>query len=172
MPFINVKMVEGRTSEQKNSWWRPSHSRWSIFATPPQNRPWSSLKILPKITGPKVGWCWQIDWRPKSQTNLPHLSIQWEHAFTTPKPLQSKWLVIWFLSHATFSFLNDSFILFGPHFSRWCSKWSDLAELTAEPEITDEEAYQVCVEALEARKWINLTLGTTFCAGDGFSLSD
>ena len=29
--------------------------------------------------------------------------------------------------------------------SRWCSKWSDLAEL-------DEEAYQVCVEALENRK--------------------
>ena len=36
--------------------------------------------------------------------------------------------------------------------SRWCSKWSDLAELTAEPAITDEEAYQVCVEALENRK--------------------
>jgi len=31
-------------------------------------------------------------------------------------------------------------------------KWSDLAELTAEPAITDEEAYQVCVEALENRK--------------------
>ena len=73
MPFINVKMVEGRTSEQKNSWWRPSHSRWSIFATPPQNRPWSPLKILPKTTGPKVGWCWQIDRRPKSQTNPLHL---------------------------------------------------------------------------------------------------
>ena len=42
--------------------------------------------------------------------------------------------------------------LFDPHFSRWCSKWSDLAELTAEPEITDEEVYQVCVEALEALK--------------------
>ena len=36
--------------------------------------------------------------------------------------------------------------------SRWCSKWSDLAELTAEPAITDEEAYQVCVEALKNRK--------------------
>ena len=33
--------------------------------------------------------------------------------------------------------------------SRWCSKWSDLVELTAEPAITDEEAYQVCVEALK-----------------------
>ena len=36
--------------------------------------------------------------------------------------------------------------------SRWCSKWSDLAELTAEPAIIDEEASQVCVEALEIRK--------------------
>ena len=36
--------------------------------------------------------------------------------------------------------------------SRWCSKWSDLTELTAEPAIIDEEAYQVCVEALENRK--------------------
>jgi len=36
--------------------------------------------------------------------------------------------------------------------SRWCSKWSDLAGLTAGPAITDEEAYQVCVEALENRK--------------------
>ncbi len=36
--------------------------------------------------------------------------------------------------------------------SRWCSKWSDLVELTAEPAITDEEAYQVCVEALKNRE--------------------
>lgn len=36
--------------------------------------------------------------------------------------------------------------------SRWCSKWSDLAEL-------DEEAYQVCVEALENRKLIMTACG-------------
>ena len=46
-----------------------------IFATPPQNRPWSPLKILPKATGPKVRWCWQIDRRPKFQTNQPHLRL-------------------------------------------------------------------------------------------------